>query len=110
LLACALLGALWLLGHGVLGWLQLDDVLPLPEVGSIPLPTLLLVLGLLAGALLAVLARPFVRAGARRRRRRAEQRLTARVGEVARSSVLAPLEGTVEDARVFCAAVRRAGS
>jgi energy-coupling factor transporter ATP-binding protein EcfA2 len=110
LLACALVGALWLLGLVVLGWLQLDDVLPLPEVGRIPLPTVLLVLGLLAGALVAVLARPFVRAGARRRRRRAEQRLTARVAEVARSSVLAPLEGTVEDARVFCAAVRRAGS
>ena len=61
-------------------------------------------------ALLAVVARPFVNAGARRRRRRAEQRLTARVAEVARASVLAPLDGTVEDARVFCAAVARAGS
>jgi GTP-binding protein EngB required for normal cell division len=109
LLACALVGALWLLGLGVLGWLQLDDVLPLPRVEGIPLPTLLLVAGLLGGALLAVLARPFVRAGARRRRRRAEQRLTARVAEVARAEVLAPLDGTVEDVRAFCAAVARAG-
>ncbi len=110
LLACALAGVLWLLGLAVLGWLQLDDVLPLPRVEGIPLPTLLLVAGLLGGALLAVLARPFVRAGARRRRRRAEQRLTARVGEVARVEVLAPLEETVDDVRVFCAAVSRAGS
>lgn len=109
LLACALVGLLWLLGLGVLGWLQLDDVLPVPDVEGIPLPTLLLVAGLLGGALLAVLARPFVRAGARRRRRRAEQRLTARVAEVARSSVLAPLDETVEDVRIFCAAVSRAG-
>ncbi|MBN1091982.1 50S ribosome-binding GTPase [Blastococcus sp. TML/M2B] len=110
LLACALVGALWLLGLAVLGWLQLDDVLPLPRVEGIPMPTLLLVAGLLSGALLAALARPFVHAGARRRRRRAEQRLTARVGEVARAEVLEPLEGTVEDARAFCAAVARAGS
>jgi GTP-binding protein EngB required for normal cell division len=110
LLACALAGALWLLGLGVLGWLQLDDVLPLPRVEGIPLPTLLLVAGLLGGALLAVLARPFVRAGARRRRRRAEQRLTERVGEVARAEVLAPLHGTVEDAQAFCAAVARAAA
>ena len=110
LLACALVGVLWLLGLAVLGWLQLGDVLPLPRVEGIPLPTLLLVGGLLGGALLAVLARPFVRAGARRRRRRAELRLTARVGEVARAEVLAPLQETVEDVRVFCAAVSRAGS
>lgn len=109
LLGCALVGILWLLGLGLLGWLQLGDVLPLPEVEGIPLPTLLAVGGLLAGALLAVLARPFVRMGARRRRRRAEARLTARVAEVARSEVLAPVERTVEDARTFCAAVTRAG-
>jgi putative protein kinase ArgK-like GTPase of G3E family/membrane protein implicated in regulation of membrane protease activity len=109
LLACALVGALWLLGLGVLGWLQLGDILPRPRVEGIPLPTLLLVAGLLAGALLAVLARPFVRAGARRRRRRAEQRLRTRVGEVARTEVLAPIDETVGDVQVFCAAVHRAG-
>ncbi len=108
LLGCALVGALWLLGLGVLGWLQLDDVLPVPKVEGIPLPTLLLVAGLLAGALLAALARPLIGAGARRRRRRAERELTARVAEVARAEVLAPLEETVEDARAFCAAVARA--
>ncbi|WP_040337064.1 GTPase [Candidatus Blastococcus massiliensis] len=109
LLAGALVGAVWLLVLGVLGWLQLGDVLPLPDVEGIPVPTLLLVAGLLGGALLAVLARPFVRAGARRRRRRAEARLTARVAEVARVEVLAPLDETVEDVRTFCAAVARAG-
>jgi hypothetical protein len=74
-LLVALVGAGWLLALVGLGLLQLDDVLPLPEVSGIPLPTLLLVLGLLAGLLLAVVARPFVNASARRRRRRAESRL-----------------------------------
>ncbi|RBY83253.1 GTPase [Blastococcus sp. TF02A-30] len=109
-LLAALVGAVWLLGLVVLGWLQLDDVVPLPRVEGFPVPTLLLVAGLLAGLLLAVLARPLVRAGARRRGRRARERLTARVADVARTSVLAPLEETLAAARAFCAAVRRAGS
>ncbi|MGY1806075.1 GTPase [Blastococcus sp. SYSU D00669] len=108
LAAVALVGGLWLLALAVLGWLQLDDVVPLPRVQGFPLPTLLLLGGLLAGLLLALLARPLVAAGARRRRRRARARLTARVAEVARETVLVPLEDTLADARTFCAAVDRA--
>src|SRR3712207_7214501 len=43
----SLAGAVWLIGLVVLGLLQLDDVVPLPRVEGIPLPTVLLVLGLL---------------------------------------------------------------
>ena len=67
----ALAGALWLLALVVLGFFQLDDVVPLPRVEGLPLPTLLLVGGLLAGLLLAVVARPAGRAaGAAARRGR----------------------------------------
>ena len=62
LLAVALVGALWLLLLVGLGALQLGDVVPLPEVAGLPLPTLLLVAGLLPGLLLGVLCRPLVRA------------------------------------------------
>jgi hypothetical protein len=110
LLVVALAGALWLLGLVALGWLQLDDVVPLPRVQGIPLPTLLLVGGLLAGALLALVARPLVAFGARRRGRAVRRRLTDRVQAVADVEVLEPLEGTREDHRRFCAAVTRAGS
>ncbi|HEV7872457.1 MAG TPA: GTPase [Modestobacter sp.] len=110
LLLVALAGALWLLGLVALGWLQLDDVVPLPRVQGIPLPTLLLVGGLLAGALLALVARPLVALGARRRGRAARRRLTERVQDVADIEVLGPLEGAREDHRRFCAAVTRAGS
>jgi putative protein kinase ArgK-like GTPase of G3E family len=110
LLLVALAGALWLLGLVVLGWLQLDDVVPLPRVEGFPLPTLLLVGGLLAGFLLALVARPLVNFGARRRGRQARRRLTARVGEVADAEVLEPLAEARADHRRFCAAVTRAGS
>ncbi|GAB3198985.1 50S ribosome-binding GTPase [Geodermatophilus arenarius] len=106
----ALVGALWLLALAGLGLLQLDDVLPLPRVQGIPLPTLLLAGGLLAGLLLALLCRPLVAAGARRRARTARRRLTARVAEVADEEVLAPLAEARADHDRFCAAVGRAAS
>ena len=62
-----------------------------PQVGEVPLPTLLLLGGLLLGALLAVLIRPIVSLGARRAGRRAEQRLRGSVTEVAREYVVAPV-------------------
>ena len=110
LMLVALAGALWLLGLVGLGLLQLDDVVPLPRVEGIPLPTLLLVGGLLAGLLLALVARPLVRAGARRRARAVRRRLLERVGEVAESEVVEPFTEAREDHARFCAAVTRAGS
>ncbi|MGY1704314.1 GTPase [Geodermatophilus sp. SYSU D00697] len=105
----ALAGALWLLALVALGLFQLDDVVPLPRVEGLPLPTLLLVGGLLAGALLALVARPFVGLRARRRARRAEARLRAAVDVVAQEEVLAPMAEVREDHDRFCAGVTRAG-
>jgi hypothetical protein len=104
----ALAGALWLLALVVFGFFQLDDVVPLPRVEGLPLPTLLLVGGLLAGALLALVARPLVGLRARRRARRAEQRLYAAVDVVAQEEVLAPMAEVREDHDRYCAAVSRA--
>jgi hypothetical protein len=101
-------GAVWLLLLVVLGYLQLDDVVPLPRVGGFPLPTVLLVLGLLAGLLLSLLARPFVRASARRRGKRARKRLDEAVEGVARTELLEPLAEQRASYTRFCAAVERA--
>jgi hypothetical protein len=68
------------------------------------------VLGLLAGVLLALVCRPLVAAGARRRARTARRRLTARVAEVADDEVLAPLTEARAEHDRFCAAVGRARS
>ncbi|WNV75742.1 YfjP family GTPase [Geodermatophilus sp. DSM 44513] len=105
----ALAGALWLLALVALGFVQLDDVVPLPRVEGIPLPTLLLVGGLLAGVLLALVVRPLVALRARRRARRVEQRLYAAVEAVAQEEVLGPMAEVREDHDRFCAAVARAG-
>ncbi|MDP9431020.1 MAG: GTP-binding protein HSR1, partial [Actinomycetota bacterium] len=105
----ALVGALWLLALVVLGFFQLDEIVPLPRVEGLPLPTLLLVGGLLAGVLLALVARPLVGLRARRRARRAEQRMRAAVDVVAQEEVLAPMAEVREDHDRYCAAVTRAG-
>jgi putative protein kinase ArgK-like GTPase of G3E family len=105
----ALAGALWLLALVVLGFFQLDDVVPLPRVEGFPLPTLLVVGGLLAGVLLAVLSRPLVALRARRRGRATERRLRAAIEEVAQEDVLGPMAEVREDAARFRTAVRTAG-
>ena len=90
LLATAAAGLLWLIvGYAMraLGLPELDN----PQVGVVPLPTVLLLGGLLAGLLLWLLLKPLVEAGARRARRRAETRLRAAVTEVGRGYVVAPV-------------------
>ena len=86
----AVVGLGWLIAGypvRVLGLPAFDN----PRVGEVPMPTLLLLGGLLLGALLAVLIRPVVNFGARRAGRRAEQRLRGSVTEVAREYVVAPV-------------------
>jgi GTP-binding protein EngB required for normal cell division len=86
----AIVGLLWLVvGYGIraLGLPELEH----PRVGELPVPTLLLLGGLLAGVLLAALVRPIVRMAARRARRRAEGRLRAAVTAVAHEYVIAPV-------------------
>jgi hypothetical protein len=110
LVLAALAGAVWLLLLAVLGWLQLGDVLPLPRLQGIPLPTVLLGAGLLAGALLALLARPLGSGFARRRARAVRRRLDDRIDAVAQEEVLGPLQEIRDDHARFCSAVTRAAS
>jgi RNA polymerase sigma factor (sigma-70 family) len=60
----ALVGLLWLVLLAGLGLLRLEDVLPLPDVIGLPLPTLLLGGGVLLGLLLAALTGAANRVGA----------------------------------------------
>ena len=90
LAATAVAGGLWLAGLYALTVLRLPEPEP-PQVGIVPLPTVLLIGGLLAGVLLALLARGLAVIGARRRRARAEARLRESVADVAENLVLAPV-------------------
>jgi hypothetical protein len=86
----AVVGLGWLIGGYALRALGLPK-LNYPMVGDVPLPTLLLLGGLLLGLLLWLLLKPIVNWGARRAQRRAEQRLRAAVTEVGREYVVAPV-------------------
>jgi GTP-binding protein EngB required for normal cell division len=90
LATAAVVGALWLAGLYALTVLRLPEPEP-PQVGVVPLPTVLLIGGVLAGLLLALLARSLAVLGARRRRARAEARLRESVAEVAETLVLDPV-------------------
>ncbi len=109
LAATAVAGGLWLAGLYALTVLRLPEPEP-PQVGIVPLPTVLLLGGLLAGVLLALLARGLAVIGARRRRVRAEARLRESVAEVAENLVLAPVRAELaaySSLRGAVAALRR---
>ena len=110
LAALAATGVVWLVVLAALGYLQLDDVLPMPELGGVPAPTALLGGGLLVGALLALAARVANRFGARRRSRRARRALDARVAGVAEELVITPLRAELGAARALQDALARAGA
>jgi hypothetical protein len=102
----SLLGLLWLAVLAVLGWLQLPEI-DTPRVGWFPVPLLMLVGGLLAGALLALLSRWFAAVGARRRARAADRRLRAAIDEVAVARIVAPVEEVLRRRSDAAAALER---
>ena len=89
-------GAVWLLGLALLGYFQLADLVPVPEVRDLPLPTALVLGGVAAGLLLALVARIANRVGARRRARAARRALRRQVEEVATELVIRPVESELE--------------
>jgi GTP-binding protein EngB required for normal cell division len=103
-------GAIWLLALAVLGWLRLGDVVPLPEVDGIPIPTGLLLGGAAAGIVVAFGARLLNGAGANRRARRAARSLRGRVEEVAQELVVGPVERELDVRERLCAAISAARS
>jgi GTP-binding protein EngB required for normal cell division len=91
----AVVGVGWLVAGYVLRALGLPPP-DYPMIGVVPLPTVLLVGGLLAGLLVAAVVRPVIRWAARRARRRAESRLRAAVDQVGRALVVAPVQEVLD--------------
>ncbi|RVX45307.1 putative GTPase [Nonomuraea polychroma] len=99
--------ALWL---GVLfgmDYLRLPQP-PLPTVGDVPWPTVLLVGGALAGVVIAMLSRLVAWAGGRRRARRTARALRAAIGQVGKEQVLDPVEEELDRYARFTDALNRA--
>ena len=92
LLVTALVGAVWLAALAGISYLRLDTP-PTPDYAGFPLPTVMLVLGVLLGVLLALLSRALIAIGARSRARSADKRLRAAVAEVAQELVIEPIQG-----------------
>lgn len=97
LAATALAGLGWLALYVVLGFLQLDLVVGEPPTwGVVPVPLVLLAVGLGGGLLLALLSRWFARIGARRRGRVMDRRLRGSIETVARDHIVLPVERVLE--------------
>ena len=87
----SMVGLVWLVVLGVVGWLQLPEI-GTPRLGPLPWPFLLLAGGLLLGWLLALTARAFAKVGARRRAELIGGRLRESVDGVARARIIAPVQ------------------
>jgi 50S ribosome-binding GTPase len=92
LAAAVIVGLLWLLALAATGYLRLDDLVPVPEVRGVEVPTGLVLAGVAGGALLALVARTVNRIGAARRARTAARSVRARVADVADELVVEPVE------------------
>lgn len=107
LFAVAVAGGLWLLGMAVLGYLQFN-VARAPSVEGFPLPTLLLIVGVLGGLLLAGLGRLLARTSAKRAARTARDALRAEVAIVAEQQIAAPVAAELATVEQFRGAVSTA--
>ncbi|WP_417235140.1 GTPase [Arthrobacter sp.] len=106
-LAVALGGVGWLGVLALMGYLQLD-VPSAPRVEGLPVPTLMLVGGVLLGIVLGLATGLLARVAASRRARVARRRLTASISRVARREVAEPVAAEVQRFNDFADAVRSA--
>ncbi len=108
LLVVALIGGVWLATLAGLAYLRIVAPEP-PDLGRLPLPTLMLIGGVVVGLVLAGCSRLLASVGARRRARVAHRRLQASVRSVAEVELFGPIEGLLARSALFCDAVQRAG-
>lgn len=106
-LLTAVAGAGWLAVLAALGYLQF----PVPEVPRVegwPVPTVLLLAGVLLGIVLALASRPFAAIGARTRAAGARRRLRSAVAQTASDRVVGPVQAELTARRTFFENLRRA--
>ncbi|CUR56436.1 Putative ABC transporter; GTP-binding protein HSR1-related protein [metagenome] len=91
LILSALVGAGWLALLALGSYARLPEP-PTPEVGAFPVPTLLLLGGILLGLLLALVCRWLVSLTAKSRARAADKRLRDAISEVSAEVVVEPIQ------------------
>jgi len=92
LFVTAVVGGLWLAGLAATAYLQMPTP-GTPDYEGFPVPTLMLVLGVVAGLVLALLSRLLISVASKSRARRAERRLREGVALVADELVVTPVSG-----------------
>lgn len=108
LFGAAVIGGLWLVLLAALGWLQIN--VDSPSVISLPLPTGLLIGGLVLGLLTAGVGRRAARVGGRRRGAATERALRQAVHGVASRLIVDPMSAELRRCADFTAAVAAARS
>ncbi len=98
LAAAAMTGLIWLLMLAVLGWLKVPQP-DTPYLGPLPWPTLLLVGGAALGLATALVLRPVIGAGARRRAARVRRQLERALSQATERSILLPVQQVLADHR-----------
>ena len=107
LVLAAISGGVWLVALAVMGYLQVPEP-DTPRWQGWPVPTLMLLGGVAAGILLALVCRLLVRLTARSRGRTARARLTGAISGVARELVIEPVEAELAAYRDLRAGLDRA--
>jgi GTP-binding protein EngB required for normal cell division len=100
LFAVALAGGLWLLALAGFAYLQFH-VAQAPRIEGFPVPTLLLVVGLLGGVVLAVIGRMLARTSAKRAAKAARAALRVEVAKVAEQQIAAPVDAELATLEQF---------
>ncbi|HEX6235383.1 MAG TPA: YfjP family GTPase [Jiangellaceae bacterium] len=95
-----IVGGVWLIGLAIVAWLRLPE-LPTPEIGVVPIPTLLLLGGALLGMVIGMITRVAARTGALRRTILTRRRLREAVAVKADEIVVAPVTKEVERLATF---------
>ncbi len=95
LVLVALAGGLWLAGLAVMGYLQMPAPTT-PRYRSFPVPTLMLLGGVVAGVALGLLCALVVRLSARAKARSADRRLRGAIAEVTEALVVEPVQAELE--------------
>ena len=97
----AIVGFIWLIAVAILGGFFMFDTEPLlpptPEAEWMPLPSTLLIVGVLAGLLVGLLMRIPLGVGASRRGRKARKAIEQQVEQHARTRVIAQVQAVADD-------------
>ncbi len=109
LFAIAVAGGLWLLALAALAYFQFHVGLP-PNVEGVPVPTLMLIVGLLGGLVLAFFGRLLARSSANRAARAARAALRAEVQVVAQKEIADPVAAELATVEQFRRALTTARS